>query len=155
LSQEVVLVSQPGSSTSLNAYPNITEASKMLGVSASTLSRRGDLAGEPRGERDVVLAPGEVLRLGAIYRKRSLNDVAEALLDFAERADPQERRIVEAELEAYFAGHTVAGERQELLRRARRLLDQEGVAELEAILARAPDPLPDMIEGYVPIAEED
>jgi hypothetical protein len=149
------LASQPDSSTSLNVYPNITEAAKMLGVSASTLSRRDDLAGEARGERDVVLAPGEVLRLGAIYRKRSQNDVAQALLDLAERANPQERRIVEAELEAYFAGNTLADERQELLRRARRLLDQEGVAELEAILARAADPLPDMIEGYVPIAEED
>jgi hypothetical protein len=149
------LASQPDSSTSLNAYPNITEAAKMLGVSASTLSRRDDLAGEARGERDVVLAPAEVLRLGAIYRKRSLNDVAQALLDLAERADPQERRIVEAELEAYFAGDTLVDERQELLRRARRLLDQEGMAELEAILARAADPLPDMIEGYVPIAEED
>src|SRR5438874_12582321 len=70
-------------SPSLQAYPNLTAAAEILGVSASTLSRRGDLATEHRGERDIVIAPADVLRLAVIYRKRSLNDVAQALLDHA------------------------------------------------------------------------
>lgn len=149
------MASQPDSSTSLGAYPNITQAARMLNVAASTLSRREDLASESRGERDVVLGPREVLRLGAVYRKRSLNDVAQGLLDHAERAAPGERAAVESEIERYFAEHTVASEREELLRLARRLLEPEAVAELEARVAAVPDPLPDMIEGYVPVAEED
>lgn len=146
---------QPDSTASLQAYPNTTEAAKMLGVSPSTISRRQDLAGERRGERDFVLAPAEVLRLGAIYRKRSLNDVAQALLERAEPAAPSERAAIEKEVEQYFAEHTVASEREELLRLARRLLEPDAVAELEARVAAATDPLPQMIEGYVPVAKDD
>jgi hypothetical protein len=149
------LASQPSSTTSLQAYPNTTEAAKMLGVSASTLSRREDLAGQARGERDIVLAAGEVLRLGAIYRKRSLNDVAQALLDHAEKAEPEERPRVEAEIELFFEAPTAELEETELLRLARRRLPPELLQQVEESLARAPDPLPSMIEGFVPVVEED
>src|SRR2546423_14929571 len=87
---------------SLQVYPNLSKAAEMLGVSASTLSRRDDLAAEPRGERDRVVPATEVLRLAAIYRRRSLNDTAQSLLEFAEKASKEEATRVEQEVEAFF-----------------------------------------------------
>jgi hypothetical protein len=145
---------QSDSSASLQAYPNTSEAARMLGVSPSTISRREDLNGESRGERDVVLAPGEVLRLGAIYRKRSLNDVAQALLDLAERVEPEGRPRIAAEIDGFFAERSVTSEREELLRLAWRLLDPDAAAELEARLARQSPQLPEQIEGWRPAPED-
>lgn len=49
---------------------------RLLGVSASTLSRRGDLQCERMGERDKRVSAGKVMRLAVVYRKRSLGEVA-------------------------------------------------------------------------------
>jgi len=143
----------PDSTESLQAHPNIRTAAEMLGVSASTLSRRPDLASERRGERDVVLAPAEVLRLGAIYRKRSLNDIAQNLLDHAAAVGADEKLRVEEEIEAFFESKTISAEREELVRLARRLLPSEFVEQIEASLVREADALPDMIQGYPPLPE--
>jgi hypothetical protein len=140
---------------SLQAHPNLRAAAEMLGVSASTLSRRADLAREQRGERDVVLAPGEVLRLGAIYRKRSLNELAQDLIDHAEELGPEERRRVEDEVDAYFEQNTVATESEELLYLARRRLPDEVVAVIEASLARPAAPMPEMIYGHPPVPDSE
>ena len=140
---------------SLQAHPNIRTAAEMLGVAASTLSRRADLAREQRGDRDVVLAPSEVLRLGAIYRRRSLNDVAQDIVDYAEAIGADERRRVVAEVEAFFEQDMLATEREELLRLARRRLPAELVEEIEASLSREAQPLRDMILGYSPLPDSD
>ena len=142
------------STESLQAFPNIRKAAEILGGSASTLSRRHDLATERRGEHDMALPPAEVLRLGAIYRKRSLNDVAQDLLELANAAGADEQRRVEEEIEAYFEANTVAAQREELLRLARRLLPVELCEQVEASLAREARDLPDMIQGYPPLAED-
>ena len=145
---------EPLDSTSpLQAYPNIRAAAEMLGVSASTLSRREDAISERRGERDVVLAPAEVLRLGAIYRKRSLNDVAQDLIDHANEAGDVERRRVEEEVEAFFEANSVSAQRDELLRLARRMLPAELYRQIEANLKREAGDPPDLIQGYPPVAE--
>jgi hypothetical protein len=102
-----------------------------------------------------VLAPGEVLRLGAIYRKRSINDLAQELIDRAEAIDAHEGRRVEEAVEAFFEQNTVMAEREELLRLARRRLPTELVDEIEASLARVARPLPDMIYGASPLPDED
>lgn len=68
---------------SLRPYPTMSQAARLLGVAASTLSRRADLAVEARGDRDLVLLPAEVLRLARVYRKRSINEVAADLIDLA------------------------------------------------------------------------
>jgi hypothetical protein len=141
---------QPDPTASLAAYPNLRLAARILGVSASTLSRRSDLSGERRGDRDVALAPAEILRLAAIYRKRSLNDVAHDLLEESGEPGSEERRRIEEQIEEYFEANTIAGDRAELLRLARRLLPPKLADEVKASLARAPDQLPDVIEGYVP-----
>jgi len=140
---------------SLEAYPNLSSAANMLGVSRSTLSRRSDIASEQRGERDRVLAAAEVLRLARIYRKRSINDVAQALIDHAEEVGPESRTHVEAEIEADFAAHTVASEQAELLRLARRLLAPEALATVKASLEQPVAPLAGEIVGLPPVAEDD
>lgn len=141
------------STASLQAYPNIRAAAEMLDVSASTLSRRQDVASERRGERDVVLAPAEVLRLAAIYRKRSLNDVAQDLLEHARAAGPDEQRRVEEEIEAFFEANAIAAQREELLRLARRMLPPELCEQIDASLGREARDLPEMIQGYPPLPE--
>lgn len=143
----------PDSTESLQAYPNIRAAAEILRVSASTLSRRSDVASERRGERDLVLGPAEVLRLAAIYRKRSLNDVAQDLLEHAGAAGPEEQRRVEEEIEAFFEANTISAQRDEFLRLARRILPPELCEQIEASLGREARELPDMIQGYPPAPE--
>jgi len=145
----------PENTASLQAHPNVTQAAEMLGVSASTISRRGDLVKEMRGERDVVLAPSEVLRLARIYRKRSINDVAQALLERAGESEPGEQIRVQEEIETFFEAHTVADEREELRRLARRLLPAALAREVEEGLDQPARELPDQIEGFVPAGEQD
>lgn len=136
---------------SLEAYPNITAAAEMLGVAASTLSRRDDLVKQGRGERDQVLSATEVLRLGAIHRKRSLNDVAQALIDHAQEASPEEASRVEQEIEEFFDANSIEAQQDELLRLARRLLPPELRKRIETTLAEEAEELPPMIEGYPPV----
>ena len=142
------------STESLEAYPNITAAAEMLGVSPSTISRRGDLRTEARGERDRVLAPAEVLRLGRIFRKRSINDVAQALLDHAEQFGQETRALVEREIEADFDEHTVAARIEDLRTLARQILPAELAEQVEASLNEPVGDMPTLVEGYVPLAED-
>lgn len=143
------------STTSLQAYPNIRAAAKILGVSPSTLSRRPDLRVEARGERDRVLSAAEILRLGAIFRKRSLNDVAYDLLEHARAADPADAQRVENEIEAFFeVGVPSTDQREQFITLARRLLPPDLYAQIEAVLAEHSDELPEGIQGYPPIKED-
>jgi len=142
------------STESLQAHPNIRAAAEILGVSASTLSRRDDLASERRGERDVVLAPAEVLRLAAIYRNRSLNDVAQDLLEHAGSAGADEQRRVEAELEDFFDANVASTDQYEqLLTLARHLLPADLCEQIEAVLEERGGELPDAIQGYQPLPD--
>lgn len=141
----------PDSSPSLQAYPNLTAAAEILGVSASTLSRRDDLATERRGERDIVISPAEVLRLAAIYRKRSLNDVAQALLDRARDASPDDRRRIEDELETFFEERAITEpETEQFLSLARQLLPSSLVHEIERVLQESGAELPGIVQGWPP-----
>lgn len=140
---------------SLEAYPNITAAAEMLGVSPSTISRRADLRVEARGERDRVLTPGEVLRLGRIFRKRSINDVAQALLDHAAQFGTEARARVEDEVERHFDEHTVAGRVEQLRRLARQMLPPELAEQVEATLDEGTGDMPTLVEGYVPLEAEE
>jgi hypothetical protein len=139
---------------SLEAYPNISAAAEMLGVSPSTISRRADLCAEARGERDRVLAPGEVLRLGEIFRKKSINDVAQALLDHAEQFGQEARARIEREIEAHFDEHTVAARIAELRTLARQMLPAELAEQVEASLDQPTGDMPTLVEGYVPLVED-
>ncbi len=87
---------------SLLAYPTLTEAARLLGVSASTLSRRDDLVCERMGERDKRIPAGEVMRLAVVYRKRSLGEVAADLIGRARESSPHDAEHVQEEIERFF-----------------------------------------------------
>jgi hypothetical protein len=136
---------------SLEAYPNIRAAAELIGVSPSTLSRREDLGAEHRGERDRVLRPAEVLRLAAIYRKRSLNDVAQELIDHARKASPDEAPRVEKEVEAFFEGRLMPdNSHSEFLALARRLLPAWLYRKVEETVTERDTDLTDALVGYPP-----
>jgi hypothetical protein len=86
----------------LIAYPTLTEAAGLLGVSASTLSRRSDLAFERMGERDKRIPAGELMRLAGVYRKRSLGEVAAELIAYAGRHCAAHAEDVQEQVEQYF-----------------------------------------------------
>jgi hypothetical protein len=86
----------------LLAYPTLTEAARLLGVSASTLSRRDDLVCERMGERDKRIPAAEVMRLAAAYRKRSLGEVAADLIGCARERTPRHAEHVQEEVERFF-----------------------------------------------------
>lgn len=88
--------------TPLTAYPTLTEAAELLAVSASTLSRRKDLAFEAMGSRDKRVPAGEVLRLAAVYRKRSINEVAADLIGYAREHASSQVSAVEEDVECFF-----------------------------------------------------
>jgi hypothetical protein len=86
----------------LIAYPTLSQAAKLLGVSPSTLSRRSDVLYEAMGARDKRLPATEVLRLAATYRKRSINEVAFDLIIYAREHAPTHVPEVEQEVERFF-----------------------------------------------------
>jgi hypothetical protein len=94
---------------SLLAYPTLSEAARLLGVSASTLSRRDDLECERMGERDKRVPAGEVMRLAAVYRKRSLGEVAAGLIARARERAPEHVEHVREEVERFFEQSEHAG----------------------------------------------
>ena len=137
---------------SLQAYPNIRAAAKIIDVSASTLSRRADLVAERRGERDRVLPATEVLRLAAVYRKRSLNDVAQDLINHAAETSPEEAARVEEEVEAFFEDRVISEDRRdEFLALARRLLPASLYKQVEGTVSEQGAALPDALIGFQPV----
>jgi hypothetical protein len=108
---------------SLLAYPTLSEAARLLGVSASTLSRRDDLACERMGERDKRVAAAEVMRLAAVYRKRSLGEVATGLIARTRERVPEHAEHVREEVERFFEQSEPAGlSAREFLAEAERAL---------------------------------
>jgi hypothetical protein len=127
----------------------------MLGVATSTLSRRTDLSSEARGERDQVLAPQEVMRLAAIYRKRSLNDIAQDLIDHARATSAQEAGQVESAVEAFFEGRIISTqEREEFLKLAQRLLPEGLLRDVERSVSKPGEQLPEALVGHPPLPED-
>ena len=139
---------------SLNAYPNIRAAAAMLGVAASTLSRRADVQAQARGDRDRVLLAGEVLRLASIFRRRSINDVAQDLLDYAGRHAPPEVSGVAEEIEQYFEDAALGeGAGEHLLTLAHQMLSPALCERIKTELDASGQMLPDVIQGYPPLPE--
>jgi hypothetical protein len=134
----------------LRGYPNISAAAAMLDVSAATLSRRTDLARLPRGDRDIALSPREVLRLATIYRKRSLNEVAQSLLDHAEQSGGDERAGVELDVERFFEDRVPTQEdKQRVSQIARQLLPADLAERIEQVLGEQGEALPEFVPGWI------
>ncbi len=88
----------------VTCYPTRAQAATMLGVAASTITRRADLGAVRSGGREHVPA-GRVLQLNALYRKRITSELAQELLDFARAHNSDHAALVEAELEEFFEAH--------------------------------------------------
>ena len=135
----------------LHAYPTLRAAAGMLGVAASTLSRRKDLRRLRRGERDQALAPAEVLRLAAIYRRRSLNEIASELIELAASlGGVADADRVEHEVDGFFTGHERHEPNDEWFDVAERLLPQELYEQVAQAIHEASGRRPAAIVGHLP-----
>ncbi|MCW2982945.1 MAG: hypothetical protein JWR63_515 [Conexibacter sp.] len=134
---------------SLRAYPTMSAAARMIGVSPSTLSRRDDCEPLQRGSRDHVLPPAEVMRLAAIYRKRSLNEVAADLVALGAQHGPQDHDRVEDAVEAFFAGRSRSESVDEFLAQAKRHLPSKLYQEVRKTVREGDGPPADIV-GHVP-----
>lgn len=87
----------------LTAYPTLTKAAQIVGVSPSTLSRRNDVETRAMGNRDQRVPVREVLRLVRFFGRRSINEAAAELIEYAQVNSPSDVDRVEEEVEAFFA----------------------------------------------------
>ena len=118
--------------TPLIAYPTLSQAANLLGVSPSTLSRRQDVALESMGERDKRVPVAEVLRLAAIFRRRAINEVAADLIDYARERAPTQASSVEGDVEHFFEQLEAPTVRErDFLAEAKRALPRELYREVE------------------------
>lgn len=113
-------------------WPNQRETAEMLGISESTLSRRTDLdfetAGHARHYR-----PTTILQAGAIYKRRSLNELAAELIAFAQKNGGEEyAEQVRAEVDEFFANRPgVPVDRERFLKEAQRALPRRLFREVQ------------------------
>jgi hypothetical protein len=135
---------------SLRAYPTVSAAARMIGVAPSTLTRRDDCRPLSRGARDQVLPPVEVMRLAVEYRKRSLNEVAAALVSLATAEGDAERARVEAEIDGFFAPGSSEQSTSEFLAQAKRRLPSALYLDVERAVSTGQGRRPDAIIGNEP-----
>lgn len=82
----------------VEAYPALRLAAKLIGVSASTLSRRPDLERIPAG-RETRIPAAEVVRLAYEYRQRRVSRVAGELVERAAQSGPEVQNLVALEVD--------------------------------------------------------
>jgi predicted nucleotidyltransferase len=88
------------------AYPKLTEAAAMLGVSTSTLSRRR-LKGIRVGGREQRLRPSEVMAEAAYHKRRPPELVANDLVSYARAHAPHDADVVEVEVRRAMSDNAV------------------------------------------------
>ena len=116
----------------VRAWPSLSRAGRALGVDKSTLSRRDDLHGERVGQQEIRLSPATVMRLAREYRRRAIDEVAFDLVEYAREHSGDQMKAVEAEIDAYLAGHPATPpDVAELLELARRHLPVELYRQVE------------------------
>lgn len=127
----------------VRAYPTLTEAALMIGVSPSTLSRRKRLKNEQSGGRDRRLRPRVVLSEASHFGRRSLAAVGESLIAYAVENVQEAETAVRNEVSSFLgrAGGAPTIEVEfdvdvdEFLENARRILPADLVASIEEHLA--------------------
>jgi hypothetical protein len=120
------------------AWPPLRQAARMIGVAASSLSRRPDLTCERRG-REQRVSPAEVLRLARYYKRRPLGKVASELLDFAYEHAPDQAAVVDQEIELTLGPDSSTLEPEQFLLAAQRGLPPSLYAEVERAWRRSLD----------------
>lgn len=127
--------SAPEAVLPVEGYPSLRRAAELVGVSASTLSRRDGIMLIAAG-RETRVPAAEVLRLAALYGRRRLSRVAAELVEYAAATDA--RASITREVDDALALHAqtpVAPAPRAFLDEARRLLPAPLVAQIEATLA--------------------
>jgi len=119
---------------SVRAYPALTEAAAIIGVSPSTLSRRHPEF-EVAGGRDKRLRPRIVLENAAYDRRRPLRDVANDLVVYAQTHAPEAEPAVTLEVEKALEGLRVPNRLtvEELLADLRTQVPPELYARIERV----------------------
>jgi hypothetical protein len=116
-------------------YPSLREAAELIGVSASTLSRRDDLVRVPAG-REQRIPAAEVLRLVDVYKNVPVGRVAALLVERGQRHDPEVRRALEDEVDQALEGipptFSIDSDLQSFLRDAERHLPRNLAAQVKA-----------------------
>ncbi|MGA3129130.1 MAG: hypothetical protein ABSB36_10260 [Candidatus Dormibacteria bacterium] len=116
----------------VRAWPSLSRAARALGVDKSTLSRRDDLHGERVGQQEIRLSPATVMRLAREYRRRVVDEVAFDLVEYAREQAQDQTEAVEAEIDAYLAGHpSTPPDVAQLLELARRHLPADLYRQVE------------------------
>ena len=124
-----------------DAFPNLTQAAAILGISTATLSRRGK--GSVRmGGKELRLSPGEVMEEAIFHKRRPLTAVAGELVRFAHTRAPQDVEAVQASVASYLAARPRAQllDRDTFLAEARRALPRRLFAQVQKFYAESPNP---------------
>jgi hypothetical protein len=120
----------------LQGWPSLRRSAEILNVDVSSLSR-SHVPTEACG-REKRVAPADVIGLAAYYRRRSLSEVAAALIDHAlQNADPDAVEAIELEVEVALRerGSAPAAPHSDWLQQARRALPAHLFAEVEAAVS--------------------
>jgi len=127
-----------GSELPVEAYPSLRVAAKLIGVSPSTLSRRGDVVRVSAANQERIPA-GEVVRLAAIYRRARVSRVAATLVERAASAGAEAQELVGAEVDRAMEQVPVLSASPDVaafITEARRRLPKGLAAQVEATLRR-------------------
>ncbi len=137
------------------AYPTLSDAARMLGVSPSTLSRRNDIPFERMGDREKHIRPSDVLRLADLYRKVPVSQVAADLIDYARPQGEPAATYVENEVEEYYATRRNAPKvtTAQFLQLARASFAPEVVEAMEHLLGSAAVPVPPFDRSVQPVSQ--
>jgi hypothetical protein len=122
----------------VEAYPSLRAAAKLIGVSPSTLSRRGDVVRVSAANQERIPA-GEVVRLAAVYRRARVSRVAAALVERAASAGAEAQELVGAEVDRALEQVPVFSASPDVgafIMEARRRLPKGLAAQVEATLKR-------------------
>ena len=123
----------------VEAYPSLRTAAKLIGVSPSTLSRRGDVVRVSAANQERIPA-GEVVRLAAIYRRARVSRVAAELVERAGSAGTEVQELIGAEvdraMERVLPVLSSASDVAAFIAEARRRLPKGLAAQVEATCKR-------------------
>ena len=127
----------------VTCYPTRAQTAVMLGVAASTITRRSDLRSVRSGGREHVPAR-RVLELNAEYRKRITTELAHELLEHARAHSGAHAHLVEAELEEFFAAQRPddALPREQFLKALASMLTEEQLQAARELYEQAHGPRP-------------
>jgi hypothetical protein len=105
-------------------YPSQREAASMLHISASVLSRFDQVESVQVGGRGKHYSPAAVLAAGTFFKKRSLNEIAAELMDYARQHGSEEAiALAKSEIDGFFVNRTADPvDRDLFLKQARRSL---------------------------------